>query len=187
MINNEVNKHNKTLQIIGNVGFVVFVIIMSVLIFITAQSKFTGQEPSLFNHKLYIVDSGSMSPTIKQDSMIIVKELSSQEVEAGDIVTYYGHNKSSRVTHRIMETQNNGEFFITRGDANESDDPLPLEGEKVIGKVVYVIPFIGSIFRFLSTKYGIALLITIAIVWIVLPKFFNKEKEKSNEENNDPI
>lgn len=185
MINNEGSKYNKILQFIGNIGFGAFVIVMSVLIFITAQSKFTGQEPSLFNHRLYIVDSGSMSPTIKQDSMIIVKELVPKEVVIGDVVTYYGHNKSSRVTHRVMEVQNNGESFITRGDANESDDPLPLEGKKVIGKVVYVIPFIGNVFRFLSTKYGIALLITIAIVWIVLPRFFNKEKEVEKE-NNDP-
>lgn len=76
-----------------------------------------------------------------------------------------------------MDIEDNG-TLITKGDANEVDDPIPLEGEKVIGKVVYIIPYIGKIFRFLNTKYGIALLITIAIAWMVLPRFFKKEVEK---------
>ena len=77
-----------------------------------------------------------------------------------------------------MEIENNGETFITRGDANESNDPLPLEGEKLIGKVVFIIPFLGSIFRFLSTDLGLALLITVAIAWIVFPKILSKGNEK---------
>lgn len=182
MVNNEGMKQNKVLKIIENVLFGVVVITLSLLIIITAQSKLTGQEPSLFNHRIYIVDSGSMSPTIKQDSMIIVKEMNPEGIITGDVITYYGHNKASRITHRVIEIQNRGESFITKGDANDTDDPMPLEGEKLIGKVVYIIPFIGKVFRFLSTKLGIALLITTAIAWIVLPKLLKKEIK-----NNDPI
>ncbi len=169
---------NKMLKTIENIAFIIFMIIMSILIFITAQSRFTGQEPSLLGHRLYIVNSGSMTPTIKVDSMIIVKESNAKEIVKGDIITYYGHNQDSRVTHRVVEIENNGETFITRGDANESNDPLPLEGEKLIGKVVFIIPFLGSIFRFLSTDLGLALLITVAIAWIVFPKILSKENEK---------
>ncbi len=177
MVNIEEVKQNKIIGLIGNVLFASIVIVLAVLIFITAKSKFTGQEPSLFNHRLYIVDSGSMSPTINLNSMIVVEELRPEEVAVGDIITYYGHNKSSRITHRVMDIEDNG-TLITKGDANEVDDPIPLEAEKVIGKVVYIIPYIGKIFRFLNTKYGIALLITIAIAWMVLPRFFKKEVEK---------
>lgn len=177
MVNIEEVKQNKLLNLIGNILFIIVVIVLGVLIFITAKSKFTGQEPSLFTHRLYIVDSGSMSPTINIDSMIIVKEQSPEEIAVGDVVTYYGHSKHSRITHRVMAVENNGASFTTRGDANDVDDPMPLDGQKVIGKVVYIIPYIGKIFRFLNTKYGIALLATIAIVWIVLPRFFRKEIE----------
>lgn len=179
MVNIEEIKQNKVLNIIGNLLFGIIVIILGVLIFIAAKSKFTGQEPSLFNHRLYIVDSGSMSPTINLDSMIIVKELRPEEVAVGDIITYYGHNKSSRVTHRVMGIENDA-TFITKGDANDTNDPMTLEGKKVIGKVVYIIPFIGKVFRFLNTRYGLALLITIAIAWMVLPRFFKKEVENKH-------
>lgn len=184
MINNITSKNNlniktnKTFKILGNIGFVIFMTIMLVLIFITAQSKYTGKEPSLLGHRIYIVNSGSMSPTLKVDSLIIVKEIKPEEVKVEDIITYYGHDKSSRVTHRVVEVQNKGESFITKGDANEVKDPLPLEDDKLIGRVVLTIPFIGKIFNFLSTKLGIALMITIGIVWLIIPPLFKKINNK---------
>ena len=169
-------KQNKGLEITGNIIFIIFMIMISSLIFITVQSKSTGQEPALFGHRLYIVDSGSMSPSIETDDMIIVKESLPSEIGIGDIVTYYGHNNSSRVTHRVMEIMDNGEYFITRGDANDSDDPSPLEGQALIGKVVLVVPVMGSMFRFLGTKLGISLLVTIVIAWIAIPRLLPKKE-----------
>lgn len=175
----EKEKRNK-LKVIGNISFAIFMIVMAVLIFITAQSKFTGREPALFNHRIYIVDSGSMSPTINVDSMIIVKESEPNEINKGDIITYYGHNKSSRVTHRVIDIENNGEFFITRGDANEVNDPMPLEGKKLIGKVVFKIPFIGKVFRFLNTEMGMGVLVALMVLWIIAPLILERFK-KSNK------
>lgn len=174
-------KASRILKGIENTLFTLFMIVMVGLILITAQSRFTGKEPSLLGHKLYIVNSGSMSPTIWEHSMIIVKELEPQEVMVQDIITYYGATDSDRVTHRVMEVENKGESFITRGDANETDDPMPLDGEKLIGKVVFTIPLIGLVFRFLSTIQGIGLLVVLAAIWIVVPKLLSKRSHSSKE------
>lgn len=170
----------KKLEIIGNIFFTIFMMIMIVLIFITVQSKITGKEPTLLNHRLYIVDSGSMSPTIKIDSMIIVRELEANEINKGDIITYYGHNKNSRITHRVIDIENHGEFFTTKGDANEVNDPMPLEGKQLIGKVVFKVPLVGKVFRVLNTKLGMGILITLAILWIIMPMIVGKLR-KSNK------
>lgn len=159
-------------KLLGNLLFIFFMIIMGILIFITGQSRFTGREPSLFNHRLYIVDSGSMNPTISIDSMIVVKESMPEDIKKGDIITYYGSRSSVKVTHRVMEVGGQGEFFITKGDANKTNDFLPVEGEKVIGKVVFTIPLIGIIFRFLGSIQGIISLAVIGVIWIVVPKVF---------------
>lgn len=174
-----IKKLNRRLEVAGNIVFIIFMIIILSLIFITAQSKITGQEPALFGYRLYIVDSGSMSPTIKTNSIIIVEESLPKGIEAGDVITYYGHNSSTRVTHRAMEVIDSGEYFITRGDANDTDDPSPLNGKSLIGKVVVVIPVVGSVFRFLSTKVGISLLVTIVLAWIAIPKLLAR-KGKEN-------
>lgn len=75
-----------------------------------------------------------------------------------------------------MEVHEQGKLFITKGDANKTNDPLPLEGERVIGKVVFVIPFIGMIFRFLSSIHGIISLAILGAVWIVAPKIFSSNR-----------
>ena len=67
-------RENKTLKIISNILFAIFMLVMVFLIFITAQSRFTGMEPSLFGNRLYVVDSGSMEPTMPVNSIIIVNE-----------------------------------------------------------------------------------------------------------------
>lgn len=168
------------LKVLSNVLFTLSMIVIIALIIITAQSKFTGNEPRILGHRIYIVDSGSMSPTINIDAMIIVKELKPGEIKVGDVITYYGHNKESRVTHRVVGIENNGESFTTQGDANEIVDPMPLKGEKVIGKIVFKIPMIGKLFRFLNTQLGMGILITLSILWIIVPGIGRKFKNQTN-------
>lgn len=164
-------------KILSNILFTLFMVVMVGLIFVTAQSRFTGKEPMLLGHRLYIVDSGSMSPTIKVDSMIIVKESEAREIEEGDIITYYGAWNSTKVTHRVMEVRDQGKTFITKGDANTTDDPLPLEGERIIGKVVFFIPYIGMVFRFLSSIYGIIALVVVGAIWLIVPMILARKRK----------
>lgn len=175
----EENKNKRVWKITNNILFTLFMLIMIIAIFITAQSKFTGREPRILGHRVYVVDSGSMSPTIKTDSMIIVKESKPDEINIEDIITYYGHNKESRVTHRVFDIENNGKFFTTKGDANEIPDPMPLEGQKIIGKVIVIIPIIGKAFRFLNTQLGMGILITLIILWIIVPAIGKKVKRSN--------
>lgn len=176
----EEKKDAKWLKVLSNILFTIFMIVILSLIAITAQSKLTGSEPRILGHRLYVVDSGSMSPTINVDSMIIIKESKPSEIEIGDVITYYGYDNQSRVTHRVAAIENKGEFFTTRGDANNTEDPMPLEGSKLIGKMVFKIPMIGKLFRFLNTQIGMGILITLSILWIILPLISKRFRQQTN-------
>lgn len=167
-------KGNKVLRIIGNIGFVIFMIIMAAFIFITAQARLTGMEPALLGHRLYIVDSGSMVPTLPVNSMIVVKEINGEQIEKDDIVTYYAGNQNTRVTHRVVEIVEVGKQFITKGDANNAVDAKILQSDRVIGKLAFSIPYIGAIFGVLSSKVGIIILIALGVLSIVLPKLIKR-------------
>lgn len=169
---------NKAIKFISNLLFIVFMMIMAFLIFITAQSRFTGQEPSLLGHRLYIVESGSMLPALKINSMLIAKELPSNEIKIGDILTFSGKNADVKITHRVVKIENNGESFITRGDANNTDDPNPVTKDRVIGKVIFSIPFIGLIFKILENPIAIGILVILGVAWIFIPHIL-KKKEKT--------
>ncbi len=170
---------SKMLKSLSNILFVIFMIVMIFLIFITAQSKFTGMEPSLFGNRLYVVDSGSMEPTIPTNSLIIVSEKMPDDIKNGDILTYYGSESKTRVTHRVIEIAPNNEYFITQGDANNSEDAMPVERENIIGVVSIAIPYLGYIFRFLSSAPGIVFIISMGIIGFIAPLLFRREPKEA--------
>lgn len=170
---------NKTFKLLSNIIFAIFMMVMVFLIFITAQSKFTGMEPSLFGNRLYIVDSGSMEPTLKVNSLIIVNEKTPDELKVGDILTYYGGDTSTRVTHRIKEIGPENSYFITQGDANNIEDARAVERENVIGTVLFTIPYLGFAFRFLSSTPGIVFLIGIGLIAFIAPILVKKELKQA--------
>lgn len=159
--------NSKNIRIIFfNIIFAVLMLIIIYLLFITARANIRGNDPSLFGYRFYHVDSGSMSPTIPVGSLIIVKETSPVGIKIKDIITYKGPDKTL-VTHRVMEISKDGGSFITRGDANKSDDPFPIKGDKVVGRVILNIHYLGYVLKILKSKYGLAL-ISIIILWTVI-------------------
>lgn len=171
-------KESTTLKLVSNILFAIFMIVMVFLIFITAQSKFTGREPSLFGNRLYVVDSGSMEPTLKLNSLIIVNEKNPDQIKTGDVLTFYGADTVTRVTHRVIEIGPNNDYFITQGDANNIEDAMPVEREDVIGIVVLSIPFLGYVFRFLSSTPGIVFIVLVGIMAFVIPLIFKRQAKE---------
>lgn len=164
----------KTLKILSNIAFTVFMTVMVVLIFMAGQSKLTGKEPSILGYRFYIVDSGSMEPTLPINSLIGVKEKSGNEVEVGDILTYYTGDESTRITHRLVDIGPNREYFITKGDANNTEDSNPIKKNNIIGVVTFSLPYLGYIFRFLSSIPGIVFLVGLMAVFAISPSIFRK-------------
>lgn len=190
MINetNEVNEvkvvAKKLLKIIDKLVFIILLVIIFAMIFLLLNSKITGTEPSINGYKMYVVDSGSMTPTLKIGSLIFVKELKPLEIKIGDTITYRGAD-ASVVTHRVTNIEsNNGLRFITKGDANETEDPMPVESNRLVGKVVFSIAYLGFTLEFLKSKTGLILVSIIILVWIIAQSF-TKHKGKVNADNKD--
>ena len=51
-----------------------------------------------------------------------------------------------------------GTVLITKGDANEGEDPLPVEAEQVLGTVILSIPFVGYLVTFMKQRTILAIL-----------------------------
>ena len=124
-------------------------------------------------YRLFVVQSGSMEPTIKTGSLVIVKP-ESQYIK-GDIITFKVQpqadikNPNLLISHRIVDIKGvNGQtFFITKGDANNTPDmELRPEGN-VLGKVIFSIPYLGYPVGFAKTQNGFILLIVIPATIIV--------------------
>lgn len=100
--------------------------------------------PRFLGYELYAIVSGSMEPTIPVGSVVYAKAISPQEIEAGDIVVFYGgHASDTVITHRVVENHVDAQELLTKGDANEGNDMLPISYSNVIGKVEVSIPLLG--------------------------------------------
>ena len=147
-----------------------FVIIFAILA-ITSKISF-------FGIKLLVVKSGSMEPTIKTGSMVIDKQEKSYQV--GNIVTYQDAVKPSEtITHRIVaeETQNNTKLFTTQGDANQSPDSTKVTEGRVVGKVIFSIPYFGYVAAFARTVPGLIILIVVPGTIIIYEEIDNIRNE----------
>lgn len=148
------------------------------------------------NFKVMVVTSGSMEPTIRTGSLVIIKPEDSYKV--GDIVTFKStQKKDDFTTHRIhaIDNEDGTETLQTKGDANEEPDFEKIDLEKVVGRVIYDLPWIGYIVGFIKTLPGLIIIIIIpamAIIYQEIDKIKgevknfkikkNKKKDKRNDE-----
>ena len=105
-----------------------------------------------------IILSGSMEPFLPVGSIIIL-DLKEREPETGSIVTY--RISGTLITHRLIRTEENR--YITKGDSNPEEDPIPVGPEQIVGTVRICIPWLGFLFLFLK-KHGILFLPLIILI-----------------------
>jgi len=149
----------KFAEIYGNIIFTLTVIV------ILGASIFSV--PKLFGIQPYVVLSSSMEPTIPTGSVLFTNTKDT-DVEVGDIVTYRitMEKDSALVTHRIIGDDNNS--YITKGDANDAEDFIPLTQEQIVGTYMTHIPQVGFLVSKLTKK-----IIIISIGWIFLLNLFS--------------
>lgn len=165
-------------KFITNILFMVFMVTMSILILLVVQSRLTGREPSLFGHKMYVVDSGSMEPAIPINSLIIVRRVDPLNIMEGDVITFSIGLEKISVTHRVVEVVGHNQRFVTKGDANNLEDNSLVKGEEVIGKVVFRIPLLGYALRFLSSTPGIVFMLSMVVLSVVFPHVVRSYQKK---------
>jgi signal peptidase len=161
----------KIARFAGQLLFACIMLLMASLVFFLLQSRMAGGVPAASGYQMYIVEGGSMSPTFEAGSIVLVRPLEPTAVQAGDIITYRDpdpERAETIVTHRVIAVKPTAPVsFITRGDANDADDPLPLPSTNLIGRVDYSVPYLGYLFSFVRTRTGILLLIIVPAVLII--------------------
>ena len=110
--------------------------------------------------RLLIVKSNSMYPTLQKGDFILIKR--NNDYKKGDIITY-DYESNYLVTHRIIEKNNN--FFITKGDNNNSEDDKFIQLDNIKGKVILI----------LNRKNQIS--IFLLMIFLVLFCLFKNNKE----------
>jgi signal peptidase len=126
--------------------------------------------PSLLGFTLDNILSGSMEPAIQTGALIAMERVTSADIKIGDVIGYRVEGMDLPVCHRVVEIVDTEEEFgfITKGDANEGPDPDVVKPGAIIGRVVFDLPYVGYVARFIKTPLGFGLLLGLPAVIIVM-------------------
>lgn len=178
MKENSSKRSGKAGIIISIILCVIFlpIIILNLVIII---KTYTNPEhlPGIFGYKPAIVLSGSMSPLFEAESLIFLKSVDTAELKEGDVICYL--SGGTAVTHRIEQiVTNEGQVsYITKGDANNTADRLPVLPSQVEGIYVGQISGIGGFAMFMQSTTGIIIFIALPILIYLVYDFISRRRD----------
>lgn len=141
---------------VSRITTILLLIVLLVMIFIVISTKANG---NVFGYQLKTVLSGSMEPDIQTGSIIAVKLADDvNNFKEGDIVTFHAPDHGF-VTHRIHGVGEDGQKYVTKGDANKTPDTDPLLADNIVAQYKgFTIPYVGYIINYFEPKERTALL-----------------------------
>lgn len=167
----------KTTEMITNVLTYAFyaAVVCIVLLLLSSALSIPG------GVKTFVVQSGSMEPSIKTGGVVVVKSMESYSV--GDVITFGPRSKTKPpTTHRIIEVKADGNF-VTKGDANDDEDMRTVSRYEVIGKVLFSIPYVGYAVAAAQKPWGFVIIVVIPaaiIIWEEVQKIWREMKKKQD-------
>ena len=168
----KINMSNKRLKtIVKIISILIYIITIPIIIFnmtLIIKSYINPNEtPSFLGYKNFTIVSRSMENTINKNDVIIVKEVSKDEIHKNDIIAFFQNDEI--ITHRIIDT-------VTKGDNNLHEDKELVTYEQIEGKYQFKISGFGIILKILKNPITLVILIIILILNCLYA--YNRKRKK---------
>ena len=166
-----------------------FAFLGSYLIYFILQITLNTSTP------MVVVVSGSMEPNINKGDLLFIQGVDPEDIQVGDVIVYDAHGlwvgaPEDPIVHRVIDIDEDDDklYFITKGDANDLKDKEPVPENRVLGKVVGRIPYVGWV-KIILTDYGLLLPVIIilsvplvvSILWDLIKGEAEEEEKKASK------
>ena len=122
--------------------------------------------PRFMGYEIYEVVSGSMEPAIPMGSVLYVEQVDPADLVVDDVVAF--HRDDSVVAHRVVANRTSLGELVTKGDANNAEDPDPVPYENVVGIVARHVPILGQFMGLYTSNIGKVYLLLTAACGVML-------------------
>lgn len=139
----------------------------------------------MFGSHVVWVYTGSMEPTIHEQSYIYTKDVKPEEIQVSDIITFVVEDPTSPIngqynTHRVVRIV--GDDYYTKGDANPAEDTVPTHSKNIVAKYdrnLNVLTFFKKLYQ-TPAGYIITMVVIVGLLalWFTID---HKEKLKKEE------
>lgn len=168
------------------IGSMIMVFIISINLSVMIQSKRNPDKvPTIFGYKPFIVLSGSMETEIHIGDLVITKEIDPDTLKVDDVIAFRDA-EDTVTTHRIIDivTKEGENYFVTKGDNNNTQDQNLVAYEDVEGIYKTRIPGFGTMFNTLAKPTSIIIIIVgvTAVFFVSFVVTTKKNQIKEQEE-----
>ncbi len=140
-------------------------------------------------HQLLVIRGGSMEPAIGLGAVVDVVKVPVDQLRKGDVITVKGEN-GVVITHRIFDIKPAADgsetWFRTKGDANETPDPVLLPARQIEGRVALSVPFLGYLMYMLTIPTGILSIFLLAGT-LLLSIWLLEDLEEAAEDDEEAV
>lgn len=181
---NKIEEHIIT-KIIKTILFIVAILLLGII----AVQRFSNNNLSVGGFRVFMIVSESMKGEYDIGNILISKNVSEDEIDVGDNITYLANNKDVKnmvITHKVVkkEVRDGTTYFVTKGIANAIEDP-EITYDQVYGKVVYktiLLSFLGKLMSKPGSYYLIFLIVGFVVSIEIVSSMFKSREER--EEGN---
>jgi signal peptidase len=166
--------------------YVKSLILLAVILVVIVASWFGLKSYLRTDYPLLAVASGSMVPTLNVGDLIIVQggftvsDINATH-ETGDIIVFHKpYNPDELIVHRAVGEK--GDELLTKGDNNPTVDPWEVNDGDLVGKVVWIVPYVGHVPLFVHTPTGLSVIVILIVILILLEFVIPLAKEKEEFE-----
>ena len=183
--NKEEKQESKLANIIGTILIIICIPLLIVFLTIAVKANINHDKlPDFMGYKPLICASNSMNNIFEVGDLTITKEVEENELQKGDIITFWNTEHDTVITHRIEEITTNEEgkkVYVTKGDMNNEIDEEVVEYNQVEGEYIGHIKYIGNLILWIQKPTGliVAFLIPVLICAIVYRHNLKRKEIKS--------
>lgn len=177
----------KILKYVKTVINVFIVLLVLAFVLVVCMQRFSNNELSFLNYRMFTVVSGSMIPKYNIGDVLLAKETVPEKIERGDAVSYLGtmgQFKDKVVTHEVIEIEidENGKYwFYTKGVANLSVDPVVSE-DQIYGVIVGEMKLLTFVYKLVAKPAGMFIFVIIPLFYVIGSEFLgfllSREEER---------
>ena len=182
-------RENKIFKIVKGIVNIILMLFCMLFVLVVCLQRFSNNELSFFDYRMFTVASGSMAPKYKVGDVLISKNVPPEEIKVGDSVCYLGDKGSFNgiiITHEVIDVEKNtnGEYiYHTKGIANLVADPV-VNYNQIYGKIVHKSNILSFMYMIVGSKYGLFFFIIIPLLYIIGSEILSFMLEKEEKRRN---
>lgn len=187
---NSERKRNTVQKIMSVVGIFLCVVFGLMLLcnmtIIIKGTVFPDKPPSVLGITPMVVQSGSMSGDasdhIEIGDLIFTGKADIDKLKEQDIISFM--EGSIVVTHRIIKIEvdeDGSRKFITKGDANNTEDTEPVTADSIVGIYKGRIPKLGDFAMFMQKPVGMMIFVGIPLLAFIVYDVIRRTKAAGRE------